>query len=213
MLTRHQFTCTVSEVPKSTCALTDFNCVCTNKQLNDNLLVCLQAGCTVIEQLTTQRVVQTMCGAPVRDMSKGVTAIIWAFFGAATVAVFLRIVGRLPMLGGEFSWDDYTIFACMVRYPPLCIFSSQLYSFLVACISALLGHCAVDGEPWLGSGHLDAYSRSNFGHAICECFSYSPFIGRNSIAQALTMAVLLHRRVLIHLPGHLYKDLHHIALP
>jgi hypothetical protein len=81
-------------------------------------MICLQASCTVIEQLTTQRVVQTMCGAPVRDMSKGVTAIIWAFFGAAAVAVLLRIIGRLPMLGGEFSWDDYTIFACMVRFLP-----------------------------------------------------------------------------------------------
>lgn len=42
------------------------------------------------------------------------TAIIWSFFAAAMTAVLLRIIGRLPQLGGEFSWDDYTIFACAV---------------------------------------------------------------------------------------------------
>ena len=115
-LTRKQLACTLQEVPKSTCALTDFNCVCTNEALNDNLLVCLSAGCTVVEQLATQRVVQTMCGAPVRNKSKDITAIIWTFFSAATIAVLLRILGRLPVLGGEFSWDDYTIFACMVSW-------------------------------------------------------------------------------------------------
>jgi hypothetical protein len=38
-------------VPKSTCALTDFGCICTNKELNNEILVCLSSGCTVIEQL------------------------------------------------------------------------------------------------------------------------------------------------------------------
>lgn len=66
-----------------------------------------------------------MCGAPVRDQTDEITAIIWVFFSLAAVAVLMRIIGRLPMLGGEFSWDDYTIFACFAALVP-CSVIAQL---------------------------------------------------------------------------------------
>ena len=188
MLTNNQLTCTLSEVPKSTCALTDFNCVCTNKPLNDALMVCLQAGCTVIEQLTTQRVVQTMCGAPVRDMSTEITAIIWAFFGAAAVAVLMRIIGRLPMLGGEFSWDDYTIFACMVSSPLFCICMAT-HSHGEACIDTMLGNRTIDGESRLGSGYLDAHARCNLEHTLCKSLQKPDSV---AVVTSLIESVLLH---------------------
>lgn len=49
----YKLQCILAEVPKSTCALTDFNCVCTNEELNNEILVCLSSGCKVVEQLRT----------------------------------------------------------------------------------------------------------------------------------------------------------------
>jgi hypothetical protein len=77
-------------------------------------------------RVETQRFQVTTCGAPVRNMGSTVSTITWTFFGAAIVAVACRGVARLPQLGGSFSWDDYTIFACLLVLVPAAVLGQMM---------------------------------------------------------------------------------------
>ncbi|KIW00117.1 uncharacterized protein PV09_08299 [Verruconis gallopava] len=120
------FNCIVQEVPKSTCALTDFGCICNNVALNDAILACLQPTCTVVEQLQTQKFVKSTCGASVRNITHRTTSITWSFYSLAVLAVFLRLLGRMPWFGGEYSWDDYTIVLCLLALTPCCVIAQLM---------------------------------------------------------------------------------------
>lgn len=46
-----QLQCLMEHVPKSTCALTDTSCICTNASLNQEIGVCVSGGCTIPDAL------------------------------------------------------------------------------------------------------------------------------------------------------------------
>ncbi|CCF37002.1 integral membrane protein [Colletotrichum higginsianum] len=48
--------CIAAELPKSACNATDFQCICTNQQLNAAIGICLSQNCTVVESLRKPRV-------------------------------------------------------------------------------------------------------------------------------------------------------------
>ncbi|KIW07006.1 uncharacterized protein PV09_01901 [Verruconis gallopava] len=118
--------CTLTEVPKSTCALTDISCICTNEALNNEILVCLQQSCTVVEQLQTKKVFNGACGVPVRNVGSHLSAINWTFFGLATLAVGCRLLARLKYFGGNFAWDDYTIGISLLCLTPIAVIAQLM---------------------------------------------------------------------------------------
>ncbi|ETS88252.1 hypothetical protein PFICI_02080 [Pestalotiopsis fici W106-1] len=112
------FNCFVSVVPQSTCDLTDTACICSNQDLATSLAVCMaQAGCTVIEQLQTQRFEKEMCGAEVRSQRTYILATTWTLYAIALLFVVMRLVARAPYLSKK-SWDDWTIIACLLALTP-----------------------------------------------------------------------------------------------
>ncbi|KAI1858472.1 uncharacterized protein JN550_012605 [Neoarthrinium moseri] len=107
------FDCFVSTIPKSSCALTDTACICSNAGLAEALGSCMVAAkCTVIEQLQTQRFEKIMCGAEVHDDSNHILATTWALYSTALIFVAARLWGRAPHLSRN-AWDDWTIIACL----------------------------------------------------------------------------------------------------
>ncbi|EED17823.1 integral membrane protein, putative [Talaromyces stipitatus ATCC 10500] len=99
--------CLEQEIPKSNCTATDLPCICTNKELNGLIALCVSQSCTIRESLTTKNVTSTLCGAPVRDRTSIVSN---AGIIGGVVAVFfyiLRMLSRVPQFGGgTLGLDD-----------------------------------------------------------------------------------------------------------
>ena len=53
-------------VPDPPCAMSDTQCMCTNKAMNAELAVCVLQTCTKYEALMTKNGSMTMCHQPVR---------------------------------------------------------------------------------------------------------------------------------------------------
>ncbi|KAK4620088.1 hypothetical protein CLAFUW4_11395 [Fulvia fulva] len=113
--------CLASLLPTTKCAPTDVECLCQDNPLLEATAACVQANCTVIEALTTQRVQTTsICPQPVRDQSGLTVRVVWALFSLALFSVLARLLSRLQRLGGSgFGHDDWTILLGLLLLIPL----------------------------------------------------------------------------------------------
>ncbi|KAJ0114282.1 cfem domain-containing protein [Diaporthe amygdali] len=59
-------TCLITAISHSPCSLTDVDCTCSNKKLNDEAQVCGLANCTIKDGLRAKNITETLCqnGAP-----------------------------------------------------------------------------------------------------------------------------------------------------
>jgi hypothetical protein len=56
-----------------------------------------------------------MCGAPIRDRTAVITAAGVAGGAVAVLVLCLRIISRLPCVGGNFGMDDCVMILVLVR--------------------------------------------------------------------------------------------------
>ncbi|KAL4918962.1 CFEM domain-containing protein [Aspergillus aurantiobrunneus] len=100
-------TCLAEVVSKSTCALTDFACICADPKINAQLQPCVLGSCTVKEALTAKNATYTTCGYPTSDDTGvfPVTNIVGIV--VAIVAVVVRLANRA--MDRRLGLDDYLI--------------------------------------------------------------------------------------------------------
>ncbi|CAG8198056.1 unnamed protein product [Penicillium salamii] len=118
--------CMVASVPQSSCAPTDQKCLCLDTHYTVTLEKCVLTSCTIRESLTTKNVTTSLCGAPVRDRTKVVSAAGLAGGIIALIAFILRMVARLRCCGGVFGMDDLTMMLTMCLLIPLSVLSVVL---------------------------------------------------------------------------------------
>ncbi|KAI1273791.1 50S ribosomal protein L36e [Xylaria sp. FL0933] len=88
--------CLGAALAQSACDPTDTACICSDSVLMSTVETCVLANCTVIEGLSAKNATETLCGAPVRDIT-AVTPIIVSVFGIlAIIAVAMRVLDALP---------------------------------------------------------------------------------------------------------------------
>ncbi|KAF2023028.1 hypothetical protein EK21DRAFT_105511 [Setomelanomma holmii] len=97
------------------CSVTDIACICFSQPLLKVVEGCVLSSCTLIEALATQNNTQTLCGAPVRD----VTHIIPIVTGTSGGFALLGVLVRSMSLGREFALDDIFAIAAMVSALPM----------------------------------------------------------------------------------------------
>ncbi|KAL4880293.1 hypothetical protein BJY04DRAFT_219289 [Aspergillus karnatakaensis] len=104
-------TCLLGAISNSTCALTDFDCICADTQLNAQLEPCIAGSCTIKEALTAQNFSYTTCAYPTSDDTRVYPIVNLVGIIVAIVAVALRVTSRV--VGGQLGLDDYTIVASL----------------------------------------------------------------------------------------------------
>ncbi|KAK8192295.1 hypothetical protein BKA81DRAFT_368871 [Phyllosticta paracitricarpa] len=118
---------------KTDCEVTNTTCLCASKALEEWLVDCLAADCSVKDALTTKRITSKTCDLPVRDIgyimswTGGVGGLV------ATVMVALRVLYRMPFLGGSFWLDDLFILFLLFSLIPLSILSFCINHFGLGC--------------------------------------------------------------------------------
>ncbi|CZR54682.1 related to integral membrane protein PTH11 [Phialocephala subalpina] len=116
--------CMAEYIPQSSCAVTDFACICANEALNANITVCTLGSCTVTELLTTKNVSSTLCGVEVRDRTKEISYIGMGVGCFALLAYILRLVAI--WLRKAWGWDDTIMTIVVLLAVPPTIFSVVL---------------------------------------------------------------------------------------
>ncbi|OCK81388.1 hypothetical protein K432DRAFT_351109 [Lepidopterella palustris CBS 459.81] len=128
--------CMTEVISNSPCQLTDMVCVTKNEALNAKLTACVKASCTIRESLTAKNFSETAIGAPVRDRTHLVTIIELTGGAIALLAVLLRLMERLPCLGGVWGLDDWAIIVTMIPVIPL------------TCLSIVLAKDGLGKDVW-----------------------------------------------------------------
>ncbi|KAH7067851.1 hypothetical protein FB567DRAFT_457821 [Paraphoma chrysanthemicola] len=100
---------------QSACGPTETACICSSSSLLVDVQGCVQSSCTVVEGLTAQNLTQTLCGAPVRDISH-IPPIVTATSGAIAL---LMIVLRMFAVQDHFALDDMFATAAMASAIPM----------------------------------------------------------------------------------------------
>ncbi|KAL5392312.1 hypothetical protein DPSP01_000826 [Paraphaeosphaeria sporulosa] len=113
--------CTISTIDASSCELTDLACIIGNEKLLADLTTCVKASCMVKEALTAKRFLQELLRAPFRDKTQVGTHTCLIMGVIAVLVYLLRVVARLPMLGGQWGLDDWAMTASMLFIIPLTI--------------------------------------------------------------------------------------------
>ncbi|KAF2089794.1 hypothetical protein K490DRAFT_62671 [Saccharata proteae CBS 121410] len=121
--------CLEAGILQSTCSATNATCICTNEPLNAEVELCVSSSCSVENALTTKNITQTACGATPRDRSTEVSYVGVVGGAIALLAVVLRVIARLPCMGGGFGLDDYVLLATLIPMIPLTILSVFLADF------------------------------------------------------------------------------------
>ncbi|PVI04707.1 hypothetical protein DM02DRAFT_555946 [Periconia macrospinosa] len=102
---------------QSKCSATDINCICTDEPLNTAVQGCVLKSCTVIEALAAQNATQTLCGAPVRDITSITPVIAGVSGGLALMAVIIRVW----ITGANFGLDDGCVVAALTLAIPMAV--------------------------------------------------------------------------------------------
>ncbi|KAI1129514.1 hypothetical protein F5Y10DRAFT_149877 [Nemania abortiva] len=79
---------------QSTCALTDFPCICANEALSKKIESCISSQCPPRDALTTAKIVKDLCGAPKRNISLAVWLVSLVNIVFSTLFYILRLVSR-----------------------------------------------------------------------------------------------------------------------
>ncbi|KAL4948458.1 hypothetical protein BDW69DRAFT_203517 [Aspergillus filifer] len=104
-------TCLIGAISNSTCALTDFACICGDAQLNAALEPCIAGTCTIKESLTAQNYSYTTCQYPASDNTLTFPVVNIVGIIVAVLSVVLRLFNRVMV--GQVGLDDYTIVAAL----------------------------------------------------------------------------------------------------
>lgn len=103
--------CLVTSVTNSDCTLTNTTCICTNELLQGQITECVQASCSIRDQLATKKFSVESCGGQGEDR----TALIWIIaivFGALGLLAFaLRCMARFI---GPHDWGHDDSVMCVV---------------------------------------------------------------------------------------------------
>lgn len=165
---RCQASCSIPDIPVSVCAPMDINCLCDNKDLDNALSACATSRCSKVLQLQIQRLVKTTCGVKVRTPSARAVAINWISFGCAFIAISMRLIGRLPRFGGQYSWDDYAMIICLVRMQLL---TTYVHTYpLTAWRHCVLHSRSTISECRTRSRHMDVVSQADQQCAFCKLY-------------------------------------------
>ncbi|KAH3928735.1 hypothetical protein HBH98_107900 [Parastagonospora nodorum] len=96
------------------CSAENVGCICTTPPLLSAIQGCVLSSCTLIEALSAQNSTQTMCGAPVRDITDITPIMTGVFGGLAILGVAIRCVATK----GAFALDDiFAVAALIVALP------------------------------------------------------------------------------------------------
>ncbi|KIX09440.1 uncharacterized protein Z518_00520 [Rhinocladiella mackenziei CBS 650.93] len=118
--------CTMAGIAQSNCSATDQACICTNKQLAETVTACVASNCTIREQLTTQNVSLTACGAPIRDRSSLVSGFGVGGGAVALVVFVVRICAKFIVPAASIGYDDFNIAVAMVRSRKIMLISTPV---------------------------------------------------------------------------------------
>ncbi|KAH8751071.1 hypothetical protein F5883DRAFT_608593 [Diaporthe sp. PMI_573] len=100
--------CLVSSLSASSCALTDYTCLCLDNVYNNAVTNCVILGCAVKEQLAVKRITATNCNLPAIDRGPIVTLLQIVVTIIQDVFFFFRITSRILKLA-PWGPDDTTI--------------------------------------------------------------------------------------------------------
>lgn len=89
---------TVSE--KSSCPLSDFNCVCADDILTAEIESCVLTECSPRDALMTTRIAKDLCGVPRRNRTLAVWLVPLLNIGISTIFYLLRIFTRVILRQG-----------------------------------------------------------------------------------------------------------------
>ncbi|KAK0661329.1 hypothetical protein DIS24_g2528 [Lasiodiplodia hormozganensis] len=112
-------TCLMYGVQQSECSPTNVTCICTDVALKKYVEGCAMAECTIKQALFTKNVTLSSCGAEHRDRTKHVSYIGVGGAIIALIAIVMRLLARLPALGGDFGWDDAVMLLTLPVMIPL----------------------------------------------------------------------------------------------
>ncbi|KAM5349279.1 hypothetical protein ACJ41O_005786 [Fusarium nematophilum] len=111
--------CIEQEVIKSTCEITNVTCICTNVELNEKIALCVNANCTVRNQLLVQSYSKHTCGAPSRDRTTLVWVIGIVFLALGLLGFGLRVMARLSLGFQTWGADDWVLLLAVAMMIPL----------------------------------------------------------------------------------------------
>ncbi|CEL08172.1 hypothetical protein ASPCAL11324 [Aspergillus calidoustus] len=104
--------CLTRAIGPSSCSLSDLDCICTDVQLTTEVQTCVLLNCSVKDNLRSTRLLYDACDYPVVDDNSVFPSVAIAGAVFSTVAVGLRIAGRL--LGSRMGLDDAVIALSLV---------------------------------------------------------------------------------------------------
>ncbi|KAF2502651.1 hypothetical protein BU16DRAFT_554699 [Lophium mytilinum] len=128
--------CLVSAISVSSCAVTDVACIAHDQALELKVQGCVKEACTIKEALVTKNFTSSAFGAPIRDRTKDVSITGVTGGALALVVVGLRVIARLPCLGGQWGNDDWAILVAMLPVIPL------------TCLSVILANDGLGKDLW-----------------------------------------------------------------
>ncbi|KAJ8120621.1 hypothetical protein ONZ43_g2716 [Nemania bipapillata] len=82
---------------QSSCALTDFPCICANEALSKKIESCISTQCPPREALLTARIVKDTCGVPKRNRSLAVWLVSLVNIIFSAFFYFLRLMSRVVL--------------------------------------------------------------------------------------------------------------------
>ncbi|KAL4869863.1 hypothetical protein BDV12DRAFT_70191 [Aspergillus spectabilis] len=96
--------CLTQAISSSSCSLLDIECICQDEPLNTQLQTCGMQNCSVKDNLRSMRFLYTTCDYPVTVENDVFPAVLIVGIILSTLAVTLRIAGRL--IGSKLGLDD-----------------------------------------------------------------------------------------------------------
>ncbi|KAL2867365.1 CFEM domain-containing protein [Aspergillus lucknowensis] len=99
--------CLVQAIPSSSCSLLDIDCICHDGPLFARVQDCGMQNCTMKDNLKSMRLLYETCDYPVTVANDVFPAVIVAGVTLSSIAVTLRIAGRL--IGSRLGLDDAVI--------------------------------------------------------------------------------------------------------
>ncbi|KAF2768697.1 hypothetical protein EJ03DRAFT_383130 [Teratosphaeria nubilosa] len=97
----------------------DLSCICANNTFLTQTASCVSAYCTVREALRAKAWHAEVCDSPGRSQRADVLSLTWVMYGAALIAIFMRLLARRS--GTGLSWDDGIAAGCMLLLTVLAV--------------------------------------------------------------------------------------------
>ncbi|ROT36448.1 hypothetical protein SODALDRAFT_335548 [Sodiomyces alkalinus F11] len=112
--------CLATHLEVSSCGPTDFDCICADETLMENVGLCTLGACTVVEALASRNITSTLCKEPIRDRSL-VAPIATAVSGSIALFVILIRVWECS-IQKEWGWSDMSAYVAWASSVPMNVF-------------------------------------------------------------------------------------------